>query len=331
MRPVPPFRCAPILKAKAWGGRRLASLFGRALPPGQPIGESWEVSDVGDDVSVVADGPWAGRTLRDVAARDAAALYGAKRLPPERFPLLVKLLDATAPLSVQVHPDDATAATLGADSGKTEAWVVLHAEPDATLWRGVRPGTTRTALEARLAAGTVAEVLHPIPAAPGDAVFVPPGTIHAIGAGLVLYEIQQAADVTFRLWDWGRAGSDGRPRPLQVPQALASVDFQQPCLDKRIPAPFAPSQELLVACDKFTLRRWRGALAEDARRIGPHCVTVIAGRGALIGEFGRAEAGAGDTLVVPHAAGEYRWEPEPGAVALCAHAPALEAPSAGVP
>lgn len=331
MTAVPPFRCAPILKAKPWGGRRLASLFGRVLPPGEPIGESWEVSDVGNDVSTVADGPWAGRTLRDVATRDAAALYGAKRLPPECFPLLVKLLDATAPLSVQVHPDDATAERLGAPSGKTEAWVVLHAEPGATLWRGVRPGTTRATLEARLAAGTLPGVLHAIPAAAGDVVLVPPGTIHAIGAGVVLYEIQQAADVTYRLADWGRLGTDGRPRPLQVREALASVDLAQPCLDKRIPAAIAPAQELLVACDKFTLRRWRGAVAEDARRIGPHCVTVIAGRGTLAGEFGRVDARAGDTLVVPHAAGGYRWEPAAGTIALCAHAPECEAPAGARP
>lgn len=327
MTVAPPFRCAPILKPKTWGGRRLAALFGRPLPGNEPIGESWEVSDVGTDVSVVADGPWARRTLREVAARDGNALYGGQRLPPDRFPLLVKLLDATAPLSIQVHPDDPTAARLGAPSGKTEAWVVLHADPGATLWRGVRPGTTRADVERRLAAGTLAELLHAIPAAAGDVVFVPPGTIHAIGAGVVLYEIQQAADVTYRLWDWGRAGSDGRPRPLQVSEALASVDFLQPCLDKRIPAPLAPAQELLIACDKFTLRRWRGAVTEDARRIGPHCVTVTGGDGVLAGEFGRVEARAGDTLVVPHAAGAYRWEPAPGTVALCAHAPECQDPA----
>jgi mannose-6-phosphate isomerase len=325
----PPFRCVPILKPKAWGGGRLAALFGGGRAAAEPIGESWEVSDVGDDVSVIADGPWAGRTLRDLASRDAAALYGGRRLPPARFPLLLKLLDATAPLSIQVHPDDATAAALGAPSGKTEAWVVLHADPGARVWRGVRPGTTRAEVEARLAAGTLAEVLHAIPAAPGDAVFVPPGTIHAIGAGVVLYEIQQAADVTYRLDDWGRVGTDGRPRALQVREALAAADLQQPCLDKRIPAALGPGQELLVACDKFTLRRWRGPVAEDGRRLGPHCLTVVAGGGRLAGDFGTVEATLGTTVVVPHAAGAYRWEPAGDAVALCAHAPACEAPTGG--
>ncbi|MHC5019979.1 MAG: type I phosphomannose isomerase catalytic subunit, partial [Planctomycetota bacterium] len=210
---IAPFRLREIYKAKNWGGRRLESVAGKTLPPGEPVGESWEVSDVGDDVSVVQGGAWDGRTLRAIAAEETAALYGRGRLAPERFPLLVKFLDAVLPLSIQVHPDDGTALQLGAPSGKTEAWVVLDAEPDAQLYRGLKPEITRDALAALVAEGRVADALHAIPAAPGDAVFVPPGTVHAIGGGIVLYEIQQAADVTYRLDDWGRVGTDGRPRP----------------------------------------------------------------------------------------------------------------------
>ena len=326
MSPVcPPFRMVEILKAKTWGGRRLETLLGKALPDGAAIGESWEVSDVGDDVTIARDGAWAGRSLRDIAASDAAALYGPRRLPPDPFPLLAKILHATEPLSIQVHPDDETAARLGSPSGKTEAWVVIHAEPGATIWRGLTPGCTREEVARRVADGTIAEVLHAIPAAAGDAVLVTPGSVHAIGGGLVLYEIQQAADVTYRLDDWGRVGADGQTRPLQVEEGLAALDLQQPCLDKRIPARLADGAELLVACDKFTLCRWTGGIAADAARLGAHCVTVIAGRGQLTGGFGTVAALLGTTLLVPHAAGAYRWEPEgDDAVALCASCPALE-------
>lgn len=323
-----PFRVREIYKAKNWGGRRLESVAGKTLPPGEAVGESWEVADVGDDVSVVQGGPWDGRTLRALATEETAALYGPGRLAPGRFPLLVKFLDAVQPLSIQVHPDDGTALQLGAPSGKTEAWVVLAAEPGAELYRGLKPDVTRDALAALVEAGRVAEALHAIPAEAGDAVFVPPGTVHAIGGGIVLYEIQQAADVTYRLDDWGRMGSDGRPRPLQVQEALASVATGQPCLDKRVPALLNPGDELLVACDKFTLRRWLTAQSVDAAALGAHCLTVVAGQGRCTGAFGEVAAPLGATLVIPHGAGRYRWEPEEDAVALCAACPALGDPAA---
>ncbi len=331
MTPPGPFRVEPILKEKIWGGRRIAEVLGRTLPPGARIGESWEVSDVGDDVSRIASGPWRGRTLRDLALEDPAALYGPGRLAPDRFPLLVKIIDATEALSLQVHPDDATAAALGDPSGKAEAWVVLHAVPGATLWRGLEPSVTRARFGELLAAGRAAEAVHRIPAAAGDAVYVPPGSVHAIGAGILLYEIQQAADVTYRLDDWGRAGADGKPRALQRGKGLRAVDFVTPCLDKRVPARLAPGDELLVACEKFTLRRLTGAAdrEEDPVRLGPHVLTAVAGETVLAGAFGEEPLRRGETVVVPHAAGRYRVRPrDPGAL-LCASCPALEAGPTG--
>lgn len=324
-----PFRLHEIFKAKNWGGRRLEQWAGKALPPGEAIGESWEIADVDHDVSIIAGGPWDGRSLRAVTQTDTAALYGPGRLAPDRFPLLAKFLDAVEPLSIQVHPDDGTALQLGAPSGKTEAWVILHADPGATLYRGLKPGISRETLAALVAQGTAADALHAISPAAGDAVFVPPGTVHAIGGGIVLYEIQQAADVTYRLDDWGRLGVDGRPRELQVEEAMASLAFGQPCLDKRIPALLHPGDELLVACDKFTLRRWLTAQQADARALGAHLLTVVAGSGRLTGEFGEVAAPLGATLCVPFAAGIYRWEPAAdGATVLCAACPALGDPAA---
>ncbi len=332
---IAPFRLQESFTAKNGGGRRLAEVAGKALPGTDAIGESWEVSDVAGDVSTIAGGDWQGRTLREVAAQETAALYGPGRLAPDRFPLLAKFLDAALPLSIQVHPDDGTALQLGAPSGKTEAWVILAAEPGAMLYRGFKPGVNREQLTAAIAAGTLAEALHAIPAEPGDAVFVPPGTVHAIGGGIVLYEIQQAADVTYRLDDWGRVGTDGLPRELQIEQAMAALAFGQPCLDKRIPALLHPGDELLVACDKFTLRRWHTAQEADAQTLGAHLLTVIAGSGRLTGAFGEIAAPLGATLLIPHAAGAYRWEPDGGGdndnnttVALHAACPALGDPTA---
>ncbi|MCI0340491.1 MAG: class I mannose-6-phosphate isomerase [Planctomycetales bacterium] len=325
MSPLAPFRLEPILKEKLWGGRRLAEVLGRPLPPGARVGESWEVSDVGDDVSRIASGPWRGRTLRDLARAEPAALYGPGRLAPPCFPLLVKFIDATEALSIQVHPDDETAAALGDPSGKAEAWVVLHAESGASLWRGLEPGITRARFGELLEAGRASEAIHRIAAAAGDAVYVPPGSVHAIGAGILLYEIQQAADVTYRLDDWGRVGGDGKPRPLQRGKGLRSVDFVTPCLDKRPPARLGPGDELLVACEKFTLRRWPGPAEreEDPGPLGPHVLTSVAGECVLAGAFGEEPLRRGETVLVPHAAGRYRVRPRGEATLLCASAPGL--------
>ena len=220
-----PLRFQPILKERLWGGRELATLYGKPLPPGRPIGESWEISDRPGDVSVVANGPLAGQALRWLMQNHGGAVLGDAAARDGRFPLLVKILDAHEILSVQVHPPAAIAPTLGGEP-KTELWYVTRAGPGARLSAGLKPGVSRAVFEHHLRHGTVEGCIHQVPVQPGDAMFLPSGRLHALGAGLVIFEIQQSSDTTYRVFDWNRVGPDGRPRELHVEQALACIDFE---------------------------------------------------------------------------------------------------------
>jgi mannose-6-phosphate isomerase len=225
--PVPmlyPLTFRPIFKERVWGGRDLERLYGKPLPPGRPIGESWEISDRPGDVSVIANGPLAGRDLHWLMENHQAALLGDARPQAGRFPLLVKILDAQDRLSLQVHPPAAMAKALGGDP-KTEMWYVAEAAPGAELYVGLKRGVTRAVFESKLKDGTVAEAFHCVRVRSGDALFLPSGRVHGLGAGLVIFEIQQNSDTTYRAFDWNRVGLDGKPRELHIPQSLASIDF----------------------------------------------------------------------------------------------------------
>jgi mannose-6-phosphate isomerase len=216
----------PFLSERVWGGTRLAA-YGKQLPPEGHIGESWEISGHRDGLSTVANGPLAGRTIPELTAEFGADLVGSEVPVEKPFPLLVKILDAGAQLSVQVHPSDAYCAEHGlTDPGKPEAWLVLEAEPGARIWKGLAEGTTRERFEKLLAAGKLAECLHSFEVRAGDCVNLPAGTVHAIGAGIVLAEVQQTSDLTYRVFDWNRMGLDGRPRQLHVSEALATIDWE---------------------------------------------------------------------------------------------------------
>jgi mannose-6-phosphate isomerase len=227
----------PVFQPYVWGGRRLAEWFATA-PRDGPVAEVWLVSDEEKFPTRVAAGPFAGQTLRQLSERFAERLIGHGRW--SRFPLLLKLLDAQQPLSVQVHPNDEQAGA--GRQGKTEAWYILHAEPGSSLYAGFQPGVTPPLVHEALARGTLADLLHRIDVRAGDCVFLPAGTVHALGAGLLLFEIQQTSDITYRLYDWGR------PRPLQVDEALACIDWTRGPI-----APCRPTDGLLVDCPYFRL------------------------------------------------------------------------------
>jgi mannose-6-phosphate isomerase len=216
----------PRFKERVWGGRELESLYGKKLPPGKPIGESWEISDRTGDESVVANGKLAGKTLRELMEKYPREILGnTKPAAGNRFPILCKILDAREKLSLQVHPPAHKAAALKGEP-KTEMWYIADAAPGAELYVGLKRGSTRAEFEKRIAAGTVAECFHRVPVRAGDAMFLPSGRVHAIGAGLVIFEIQQNSDTTYRVFDWHRVGLDGKPRELHVEQSLASIDFE---------------------------------------------------------------------------------------------------------
>ncbi|MCX7886383.1 MAG: class I mannose-6-phosphate isomerase [Verrucomicrobiae bacterium] len=222
-----PYRFQPIAVPRVWGGQAL-SRYGKPIPPNQPIGEVWEIADRPDAQSVVANGPMAGHTLRQLVEQFRQRLLGSQCADTFRFPLLIKLLDAQQRLSLQVHPPPDVARQLHSEP-KTEMWYVLHAEPNAHIIAGLKRGTTRqqfeAALHSRSPADAISALLHRFPVKTGDAFFVPAGRLHAIDAGVILIEIQQNSDTTYRVFDWERVGLDGTPRPLHITESLASIDF----------------------------------------------------------------------------------------------------------
>lgn len=227
---VYPLKFAPLAKRRLWGGRRLEALFGKPLPPNEPIGETWELADLEADQSVVAVGPAKGKTLRQLVEEWGTDLLGRAELIAGRFPLLIKFLDARETLSVQVHPDAAMAARLGGSVRvKHEAWYVIDAEPGACIYRGLTDGVDRDALAGAIRDGTVERVLRKLPVKSGQCYYLPSGTLHALGAGVVVTEVQTPSDVTYRVFDWNRVDpATGRPRELHVEEALQCVHFDEP-------------------------------------------------------------------------------------------------------
>jgi mannose-6-phosphate isomerase len=214
----------PLFKDRIWGGRELERLYGKHIPAGQ-IGESWEISDRPGDASVIANGALAGKNLRWLMEyHSAEVLGGAKSAAEGRFPLLCKILDAREKLSLQVHPPASKAAELKGEP-KTEMWYIADAASDASLYVGLKNGVTRAEFEQKISDGSVAECFHRISVKSGDTMFLPSGRVHAIGDGLVIFEIQQNSDTTYRVFDWNRLGLDGKPRELHIAQSLASIDF----------------------------------------------------------------------------------------------------------
>jgi mannose-6-phosphate isomerase len=220
-----PLTFQPVFKERVWGGRELDRLYRKKLPTGAVIGESWEISDRPGDASVIANGPFAGKDLRWLMENHAVEILGnAKSAAQGRFPLLCKILDARDKLSLQVHPPANKAAELKGEP-KTEMWFIADAAPDASLYVGLKRDVTRAEFERKISDGSVADCFHRIPVRPGDTMFLPSGRVHAIGDGLVIFEIQQNSDTTYRVFDWNRVGLDGRPRDLHIVESLASIDF----------------------------------------------------------------------------------------------------------
>ena len=224
--PLYPLRFKPILRRLIWGGRRLGTVLHKPIGDDSDYAESWELSDYHDQVSVVEEGNLAGTSLRDLVACRGTDLLGQAVGPRDQFPLLVKFIDAHQALSVQVHPDDETGRRLANDNGKTETWVILDAEPGSLIYAGLKPGVGRRDSRPRSAPGKSSTWLHAFEPKRGDCILIEAGTVHAIGAGVLLAEIQEMSDATFRIYDWGRLGDDGKPRALHLREALESIDFR---------------------------------------------------------------------------------------------------------
>lgn len=315
---LPPLTFEPIFKNMLWGGHRLPGFLGRPAPSADPVGEAWVLSDVDGSLSTVAAGPFAGHTLRSLIAEFPTELFGAAGPADGKFPLLLKFIDAKQELSVQVHPDNAKAVTLAGPGkrGKTEAWVVLDRDPATSrIYAGFRPGVTAADFRAALSAGSAADTLHSFPPDPGDGVFLPAGTVHAIGADLLIFEVQQTSDITYRLFDWNRVDAKtGKSRELHIDHGLTCSDFAAgPCH----PVKAAGSRQQLVGCEFFTLHRITSDSPLTVGAVGTCRVVVgVAGRGELVWAGGRQPVGVGSVVLLPASVGECRVEPAGGPVTV---------------
>jgi mannose-6-phosphate isomerase len=321
--PLYPLRFEPIFRRYLWGGRRLATILGKSIGEGDDYAESWEIVDRGEDQSRLIGGPLAGSTLGTLVRNHSADLFGQHH-PQPRFPLMFKLLDAQQMLSVQVHPNDEQAAQrTPPDLGKTEAWVVLAAEPGSVIYAGLKRGFDRAAFERELARGTCHLCLHRLEPRAGEVVFLPAGTVHALGAGLLIAEIQQSSDTTFRLFDWNRVGPEGEPRPLHVEQALEVIDWNRGPVNPQTPVSTdRPHVERLVSCDKFVLDRWQ---VDQSELLGGdnrfHLISIVEGELDVAGDPLGRPLRKGDTMLLPAALGAVPIAPRQPTVLLDAYLP----------
>jgi mannose-6-phosphate isomerase len=289
--PPVPLRILPRFKPAIWGGHSLLPMLGESARP-EPIGEAWILSDQGDEVSHVADGPMAGISLRELVQNHAVELLGPARLQADRFPILLKILDARQPLSIQVHPDDKLAKQLapeGAGLGKTEAWYILRSEPESQIFAGLKPGTNEASLQGKLNQGKVADCVYNFEPKPDDFIFLEAGTVHAIGAGLMLFEIQQTSDITYRLDDWGRVDAKtGKPRQLHIQESLACIRYDLgPVHATHLISVAEKTSKCtrLISCEHFGLQLWQGTQDFTVGQTG-RCRVLV-----NIGSFAFLQAG----------------------------------------
>jgi|CXWL01.1.fsa_nt_gi mannose-6-phosphate isomerase len=297
----------PIFKSRVWGGRRIEKQLRKRIPPG-PIGESWELADLENDQSVVAVGPAKGKTLSQMVALWGDGLLGRAKLVDGRFPLLLKFLDAEKPLSVQVHPSEAAARRLGGEVRiKNEAWYVIDASPDSWILRGVKSGVDGDMLRTALKSGRAEQVLNRISIRPGHAYYIPSGTVHALGPGALIAEVQTPSDITYRLHDWNRIDpKTGALRELHIEEAMDSVLYEPVPPEAEHPEHVASvwtAITRLVRCESFVVERIRMVAGVEQTIPYEEMVAwmVLDGAGSIRcdGFKESIRFGVGDTVLLP--------------------------------
>ena len=315
MKPLYPLLLDPVYKDYIWGGNLIPRRYGRDLPDGI-YAESWEVTDRPEGMSRIVNGPLAGASLHDLISDLGASLLGVKSASAA-FPLLIKIIDAGKRLSVQVHPNDRTALTTGGQP-KTETWYVLDAEPNARVFAGLVPGTSADTFLEALHAGTVEDCLVSLPIEPGMVIFIPGGRVHAIGEGALLLEVQQNSNTTYRVYDWGRSGQDGKPRPLHIDQALQVInweDRESPCISPvRLEASDSLERWELVRSPYFKLERINISSANKFMNDGAGFQVLFTADSHVHVEGGGHEQdlGPGTSCLLPAALEAYSLEPLSG-------------------
>jgi mannose-6-phosphate isomerase len=296
-------RFQPLLKQLIWGGRRLGERLGKPLGLDSDYAESWEIVDHGHDQSLVVGGPLMGMSLGELVRQHRAWLLGPAS-QAKSFPLLLKYLDCERVLSVQVHPDDLYGSRMPIpDRGKTEAWYVIDAAPGSLVYAGLRQGVGRDEFSQAIADGTIEQTLHAFHPEPGDCIFIPAGTVHAIGAGLLVAEIQQSSDTTFRIFDWNRTDAAGSKRKLHVADSLEVIDFAAGPVNPIRGDALKTGWRTLVDCDKFTFKSLVGGEATVGGDGHCHLLTVPSGSAQIWVESAEIELGVGETILIPAAMG----------------------------
>ena len=291
-----PLKFKPIFKHRIWGGQKLREVFGKDLPEDEKIGESWELADLPNDKTLIANGELAGQSLIRAIGNYPCEITGREYFTGP-FPFLIKLLDAQDILSVQVHPDEETCKLLGEGAPKTECWYIISAEPDSYIYKGLKKGVTKTQFTEAIMDGDVADLLSKVPVEVGQCHFLPAGTAHAIGPGLLIAEIQLPSDTTYRIFDWNRVDEKGNPRQLHIRQALESIHFE---VDENELAVTTVGR--LVECEYFTVDK--GHQAKNCEvLLSPgelKVLIIISGYGTILGDdVNPVEFKAGDCLLIP--------------------------------
>lgn len=293
-----PLKFKPIFKHRIWGGQKLREVFGKDLPEGEKIGESWELADLPEDKTLIANGELAGWTLKAAIEKFPLEITGRESFTGP-FPLLIKLLDAQDILSVQVHPDEQACNRLGEGEPKTECWYIISAEPGAYIYKGLKKGVTKSLFTEAIINGGIADLLAKVPVEAGQCHFLPAGTTHAIGPGLLIAEIQLPSDTTYRVFDWNRLDENGNARQLHIRQALESIHFDESEDELAV-----TTIGRLVDCEYFTVDKGHQAkncevlLSPGEMKV----LIIISGFGTIVGsDVNAAEFKAGDCLLIPAA------------------------------
>ncbi|MHC4871167.1 MAG: type I phosphomannose isomerase catalytic subunit [Planctomycetota bacterium] len=310
-----PLKFEPLLKVRPWGGDTVSKIYN--YNGSEPIGESWEIADHDEDISIIANGPLKGKTLRSLFTKNCFALAGNAVDPssPDKFPLMLKLLDSKSALSVQVHPDDCYAdKKKKGELGKTEAWYILEADQDACIYYGLKNGITKEAFENHIKEGTVDQCMNKINVSGGEVFYIPAGTVHALGPGVRMAEIQQNSDTTFRIFDWNRTGLDGKPRELHVADSLAVTDYTSAWNKEAEPQIIEQEnalRECFISSEKFAFEKISAITKDTTLDTGGktfHIITAINGEIKVKCEAGEEILKKWQTCLVPACCGQYQLE-----------------------
>jgi len=313
-----PIKFVPIYKEMVWGGARLSKMYNRKLSS-QKVGESWDISCRPQEMGVIENGLYAGETFENYIAKNQKLILGSRLMDCQRFPLLVKIIDANDALSIQVHPDDAQAQQKGgADCGKSEMWYVLNPPDDGHLIIGLKSGITREMFAQAFRNGTVEDCLNYLPVATGDIINIPAGLVHALTPGIVVAEVQQNSDITYRLYDYNRLGLDGKPRPLHVEDALVVSDFEEKIQKHAIAGLTIKKGEneltYSICNSHFAIIKYKLASshAEESNPAAFSIFTCVEGNAIIETSSMTVEIPTGCSVFIPAGMGEYRIIPQKG-------------------